>query len=169
MRGMPLFVCWLLGVVRLHFWRFGVHFLYFRVHFLYFGVHFWGLGVHFLFRGVHSVSTKLPTCIILHNFASQPGENGALLLTLKSFLASAEQSNKFVALLSARRSLTYWYKIGKIFQITYYNKKMRLKINFRVWKFRIFIMLNLGRSEWSKTKRARWCFVSPTCVRHWNC
>ena len=47
------------------------------------------LGVHFLFRGVHSVSTKLPTCIILHNFASQPGENGALLLTLKSFLASA--------------------------------------------------------------------------------
>ena len=46
-------------------------------------------GVHFLFRGVHSVSTKLPTCIILHNFASQPGENGALLLTLKSFLGSA--------------------------------------------------------------------------------
>ena len=92
-------------------------------------------GVHFLFRGVHSVSTKLPTCIILHNFASQPGENGALLLTLKSFLASAEQSNKFVALLSARRSLTYWYKIGKIFQIIYYNKKTQVSeviLNHRV-------------------------------------
>ena len=41
----------------MYFWRFGVY--------------FWRFSVYFRRFGVYSVCTKLPPCIILHNFVSQ--------------------------------------------------------------------------------------------------